>query len=267
MMRKLPINSTFYSLAVGGATVRNKFSDLTTYPYTSRPISSDNSGNKNTLGSQIEKLKRLMNGTDLDSGESKLYENPSDYPNVIIIQGGMNDGFDNDTSTYTEQFTKELNNVYIKLSSEGAPYLGSAFVKTPISEVNRTIYAGAYRYLAEELLTLFPNAQIFIVTASRLGYWMTDVNNVRNKTAEQQRISARLLGASIIDWNAEGNVNTIQNYVKGSGTTDDPYILDRTALSKDTDDAMHPNDSGGVKYGRLAFKVINERFINFQNEL
>ena len=265
MMSNLSAFSSVLSLAVSSATVRDKFTDRATYPYTSRPVSTDNSGNNNVLACQIEKLKRLMDGTDLDAGEEQIFTSADMYPNVIIIEGGMNDSYDADDSGYVGQFTRQATNVYYQLNDDGAPTLGSCYIKTPIAEVDRTTFAGAYRYLVEELLELFPDAQIFITTASRLGYWSYDVNDRRNKTAAQQRQCAELCGASVIDWNAEGQINTIVNYPQGTGTVGDPYIIDRTVDNVDTNDAMHPNTRGSEKYGRLAALVIKQRFMNIGN--
>ena len=95
-----------------------------------------------------------------------------------------------------------------------------------------------------------------------MGYFYYDVNERRDKTAEQQRVCAKLCGANIIDWNADGQINTIINYPSGSGTQTDPY---RTSGSVDTTDGMHPNDRGGKKYGRLAGKVILQKYLDLDN--
>ena len=84
------------NLGVSSATLKDRYADRTSYPYSSRPDKADGSGNTNTLSSQIQKLKRLMAGTDLDSGESQIYASETDYPDVIIIEGGMNDAPDSD---------------------------------------------------------------------------------------------------------------------------------------------------------------------------
>lgn len=98
--------TSLVNLGVSSCSVKDKHQDRNTYPYTSRPVQSNSTGNLNTLGCQIEKLKRLMDGTDLDSGESKIYETEDEYPNVIIIEGGMNDNYDSDEKekTYYAQF-------------------------------------------------------------------------------------------------------------------------------------------------------------------
>lgn len=267
MQEKLNITN-LVNLGVSSATVKDKYSDRNTYPYTDRPTSSDNSGNHNTLACQIQKLKRLMAGTDLDEGESQIYTSESEYPNVIIIEGGMNDGYDIDEKeqTYFAQFEKKVSGVYIQQSSSKEVTQGSCYIKTPIEEVDRTCFAGAYRYLTEELLNLFPSAQIFFTTASGLGYWNGSVVEKRYKTAEQQRKCANLCAANIIDWSAEGQISVILTHPQGSGTEDDPYIWGQCTLpNADSTDLMHPNTRGGKKYGHLAALVIQQRFLDIEN--
>lgn len=256
------------NLGVSSATVRDKYQDRITYPYTSRPVSTNNSGNLNTLACQVEKLKRLMQGTDLDPDEVQIYTSESEYPNIIIIEGGMNDTYDNEEKeqTYFSQFEKKVNNVYIKQESTSELTQGSCYIKTPIEETDRTCFAGAYRYIVEELLNIFPKAQIFITTASGLGYWNNSVVERRYRTAEQQRKCANLCAANIIDWSADGQISAILTHPQGSGTEDDPYIWAECTLpNADSSDLMHPNVKGGKKYGHLAALVIKQRFLDIEN--
>ena len=256
--------TSLVNLGVSSCSVKDKYQDRNTYPYTSRPVQANSTGNLNTLGCQIEKLKRLMAGTDLDGGENKIYETEDEYPNVIIIEGGMNDSFDNDEKekTYYAQFEKSVNGVYIQQSSSKEATQGTCYIQTPIDEVDRTCYAGAYRYVVESLLTLFPKAQIFITTCSGLGYWNGSVVEKRYRTAVQQRKCANLCAATVIDWSAEGQISSILTHPQGSGTQEDPYIWGQCTLpNADSSDLMHPNIKGGKKYGHLAALVIKQRFL------
>lgn len=259
MMEVINVKS-LVNLGVTSATIKDRQADRTTYPYSDRPTSTG-TGNINTLASQIQKLKRLMKGTDLDSGEKKIYESSSDYPDVIIIEGGMNDGPDSDTkvNSYYEQFLVSKSAYYKKNSSSTATQT-TVYVKPSLDTIDRTCFAGAYRYICEELLTLFPSAQIFLTTASHMNYFENDPNQVYGKIAEQQRLCANIMSFSVIDWHAEGNLNTILIGLKGSGTASDPY----TPVGGDTytTDLLHPNALGGKRYGRLAGKVIQEKFLN-----
>ena len=160
--------------------------------------------------------------------------------------------------------SKRVDNVWTKAKNAASSQLGTCYLKKPISKVDRTCFAGAYRYVVEELMNLFPDAQIFITTASNMGYWTYDVVDRRCKQAEQQRKCAKMLGYTLIDWNAEGQINCITDSPTGSGTENDPYIWNDT--TRQTSDLMHPNAIGGKKYGRLAALVIKQRYMNLLDE-
>jgi len=249
------------NLAVSSAKVKDGSNDRTTYPYSSRPISSDNSTNKNTFMCQVEKLKRLMAGVDLDAGESQIYTDASEYPNVIIIEGGQNDAADSTEkeATYYSQFRKIVN-AYRKRGESGAVEMGDVALKTPLSEVDRTCFAGAYRCIIDELHTIFPNAQFFITSHSQLSYMISDSDEF-TKIVEQQRKSAAYCGAVLIDWFAESGVSYITDYISGgTGTESDPYVWSAPTLN--TTDGLHPNDRGGEALGHLAAIAIRGRFLN-----
>lgn len=259
---KMPKGSQIKTTAVIGASVKDKYQDRTTYPYTSRPTSSDYSGNLNTFGSQLEKLERLMTGVDLDSGETQWYANPSDYPDVIIIEGGMNDGFDADTSHYIEQFVEEVTNVYYKEKPTSAIAQGNCYVKSDIEQINRTTFAGAYRYICETLRKKFPDALLFMTTCSNLGYWDYNLVERRQKIAEQQRYCAHICGASLIDWQ-DCQISCLTTYPGGSGTSEDPYTLyGNDEDFSDSNDAMHPNTRGAKKLGEYTANVILNKLSN-----
>lgn len=252
------------NLGVGSASLKDKYEDRETYPYTSRPTSSVSSGNLNTFACQIEKLKRLMAGTDLDAGESQIYTEQSQYPNIIIIEGGQNDGPDSDAvvNTYFEQFVRMANNVYIQTRPNEEITQDSCLIQTPIDSINRTCFAGAYRYLIEELKTLFPNAQVFITTRSNLSYWKNNWLEPAKKIVDQQKLCADIAGVSVIDWFRDGQISTINNHISGSGTQEDPYIWAYSSDAPDTNDLLHPNASGGSKLGQVAANVIMSNIIN-----
>lgn len=269
MVSKLPPGSSYISLAVSGATLRDRYADRTTYPYTSRPVSTDNTGNKNTLACQVEKLKRLMEGSDLDPGEAQIYADPATYPNVIIIAAGKNDNPDTASavSTYASQLNKIITGVYRKQKTEDAASIGDMTIKTPAEELDRMCFAGAYRHLLDELLALFPDAQIYFATVSPIGYPNgVDVCEKFMQIAAQQRECADMFSASVIDWHRDGQINFVANYPEGSGTADDPYIWGESSLpNRDTNDLLHPNDRGDKKYGHLAASVIRATFMDIEN--
>ena len=249
--------SEIVNLGVTGATIKDQYADRSQYPYTDRPTSSG-TGNQNTLSSQVEKLKRLITGTDLDEGEEKIYENHT--PDIVIIEGGMNDSPDNSTkeNSYAQAFIVQVSNVYYKNSS-GVITQGTYHIKPDDESVDRTSFAGAYRHIVEEVLTLFPDTQIFITTASRFNYFVDNPQGY-DTIAAQQIKCARYCAATVIDWNGEGNISTITDCPSGSGTQGDPYTVYEG--TPNTSDGLHPNARGGRTYGRLAANVIKQRFVN-----
>ena len=257
-------NMNVVNLGVISATIKDAYNNRAAYPYTSRPVSTNTSGNLNTVACQIEKLKRLMAGTDLDPGETAIYQTADEYPNVIIIEGGQNDQYDSDAKveTYYSQFLTLAQNVYYVHNN--TTQQGDYYIASDLETIDRTCFAGAYRYITQTLHNMFPDAQIFFVTRSRLGYFVYDVNKRADKIAEQQRLCATLCGVSVIDWNKEGNISTVTDYPTGSGTSADPY---KTQNTLDTSDGLHPNIRGGRWYGRLAAKVIKERFADIAQTL
>ena len=188
MMGEFPTGSTWISLGVTSASLKDKYADRTQYPYTSRPSSSVVSGNLNTFACQIEKLKRLMAGTDLDQGETQIYATEASYPDVIIIEGGKNDYYDSQAKedAYWSQIEKQVTNVYIKQKSSSTASVGDCYIPTPLDEIDRTCFAGAYRYLISELSALFPKAFIFITTVSPFRYHI-ESHYIDYMIAEQQR--------------------------------------------------------------------------------
>ncbi len=191
-----------------------------------------------------------------------IYTDENEYPDIIILQGGENEGPDSDEvfSKYNTQFSKVVN-AYVKKNDTAV--LQNVSVPTPLSEVNKKTFAGAYRYIAEKLLTLFPRAQLFITSVTRLGYINTsNLGEYREKEAIQQRTIAARMSVPFIDFAGLSGINDIFNYPRGSGTKDDPYT---NGPARDTFDSMHPNyndnASGASKLGQVAANCIKSNII------
>lgn len=237
-------------IGVGSATVKDKYNDRTTYSYTDRPSSSELSGNLNTFACQIEKLKRLIVGTDLDTGETKY----TDIPDIIFIQGGTNDRADTaqKEETYEQQFYIAQNAYYTKNGSSEVQQ-GTVYVKPDVEQIDRTSFAGAIRYLYEELHTLYPNARIYFITPSRLSYGTG--NNIDSiKKSEQIKKVCNYLSIPVIDWGADTGINYIDNSMSGSGTSADPYIIRN--VTEYSIDCLHPNEKGAKILAKKVFDRI-----------
>jgi hypothetical protein len=252
--------SNVVNLGVSSATLRDFSNDRTTYPYTSRPVSTDNTGNHNTFGSQIEKLKRLMAGTDLDVGESKIYASSADYPDIILIEGGTNDGNgDASTSGYANQLYTTQSNVWYKTSggtaSQGSVNIPNAYNS---SSVDRTTFMGTIYYLWGSLHVLFPNAKIFFITPSGLSY--ANGNNAAFQTKGSQiKTACNLLSIPAIDWGANGRLSFVtETAITGAGTSVDPYIINN--VTPNTWDSLHPNTTGALMLAKVVAGVLNQNY-------
>ena len=258
-LSKLPQGSSVTSLAVIGASVKDGSNDRTTYPYTSRPVSTNNNTNKNTFACQVEKLKRLMAGVDLDAGEEQLYPDGS-YPDIIIVEGGQNDSADANMDNYAEQFVELKQNVYYKETSASAVVQGNCWAKSDIETIDRTCFAGAYRYICETLKKLFPSSILMLTTISNLSYWTNDIVTRADKIASQQKWCAAACGAPVIDWQ-KCQISTLTTYPGGSGTSGDPYVLSGNGQNySDSNDGMHPNTRGDKKLGWYMANEIKKNF-------
>ena len=261
-LAELPEGSTITSLAVIGATIKDGSNDRATYPYTSRPVSTNNNTNKNTFACQVEKLKRLMDGSDLDEGEVKLYANNT-YPDVIVVAGGQNDSPDASMDNYISQFVEKKVNVYYKTDSSSAMQQGDCYAASDVDLVDRTIFAGAYRYICETLKKLFPKSVLMITTRSNLTYWKGhNIVSESERMGEQQKWCASACGASLVDWR-KCQISTLTTYPAGNGTSENPYILSNNGQTySDSNDGMHPNDRGNAKLGAFMASEIKKNFFN-----
>lgn len=248
------------NLGVSSATIKDRYKDRTAYPYTSRPVSTNNTGNSNTLSSQLAKLKRLMAGVDLDAGEKKIYPSQAEHPDIIIIQGGINDVRDTQEKldTYFDQLYEKKTNVYVS-SYGAAPTLGNAIVKSNIETIDRTSFMGAIRYLYEELHKLFPIAKIYVVTPTGLSYGNGVAMTTYLEKAEQMKRVCSWLSLPVIDWTLNSRLTYLDtNVSSGAGTAENPYKL--TSASEYTSDNLHPNDAGAFLLARVAAAVLRQDY-------
>lgn len=239
------------NLGVGSATLKDKYADRETYPYTDNPTQNDNTGNHNTFACQIEKLKANF---------ETYYPTSDTYPNLIIIQGGNNDGADSNTDSYINEIYENKNNVYYSIY--GNTQQGNIVTPVDYQNTNRTNFCGAMKYLRGELLSLFPNAFIVFITNSRLGYASSIQYSYKNKS-EQIKYASSLISTPIVDWSSEGSISFSDYEISGDGTNENPYNI--TASSEYTTDGMHPNDKGAELLARaLANKIVGFGITKFK---
>lgn len=243
------------NLAVSSATIKDFSTNRVDYPYSDKPNKDDGrQNNKNTFGSQIEKLKRLIEGTTLYEGETKLRDGYA--PDIIFIEGGTNDLVDNSTDSYVSQiYTVEHKYIKYNSNSVNDPDAEPQYIKVPtkLEETDRTTFAGAMRYLYGWLHNEFKNALIFFITPSGLQYMSGNTHKYLEK-GDQIKYAASLLCTPVIDWGVNGRLSICDNVVKGTGTKDDPYTY--AEAGEYSIDSLHPNDDGARLLAMEVAKVL-----------
>jgi lysophospholipase L1-like esterase len=216
------------NLGVSSATMRDH-SDYRTNPYTAYPKRTDNTGNHNTLGSQLEKLSRLMAGNVNVSDNEKAI--PKDYqPDIILVEGGTNDLAD-------------------------SPEVEAAY-HTPAVRADRTNFMGALSYVTGQLHERFPQARIYIVTPGGLYYGHTDEPFAYITKCRQIRRAAALLGYPTVDWDREGRLSFVFNNSAGTGDGTEARPFRYDAVTRETRDLLHPNDIGGRFLAEAVVKAV-----------
>lgn len=241
------------NLGVPSATLKDKYKDTTLYPYTSRPIMSSSDGNLNVFHNQILKLKRLMDGTDLDSGESQIYTTPDEHPDVIFIEGGTNDDADSATNDY-QNILYNQKKCYVKYG-ENDIRNSNAYIKKDMSDVDKTTFVGALSYLYSELHTMFPKAKIIMISPCGLSY--PNGNNMDCITIDNQLTEAsKYFAMSVVHWLNTG-VSYYNIRTSGDGTENDPYSI---ADTTDTKDWLHPTSDSANKLAKEVYAELKKYF-------
>ena len=241
------------NLGVSSATLKDKYKDTTLYPYTSRPIMSSSDGNLNVFHNQILKLKRLMDGTDLDSGESQIYTTPDEHPDVIFIEGGTNDDADSATNDY-QNILYNQKKCYVKYG-ENDIRNSSAYIKKDMSDVDKTTFVGALSYLYSELHAMFPKAKIIMISPCGLSY--PNGNNMDCITIDNQLTEAsKYFAMPVVHWLNTG-VSYYNIHTSGDGTENNPYSI---ADTTDTKDWLHPTSDSANKLAKEVYAELKKYF-------
>ena len=241
------------NLGVSSATLKDKYEDTISYPYTSRPVMSSNNGNLNVFHNQVLKLKRLMDGTDLDSGESQIYTSPNEYPDAIFIEGGTNDDVDSTTDNY-QSILYNQKSCYVKYG-ENDIRNSNAYIKKEISDVNKTTFVGALSYLHSELHTMFPEAKIIMISPCGLSY--PNGNNMDCITIDNQLTEAsKYFAMPVVHWLNTG-VSYYNISTSGDGTESNPYSI---ADTTDTKDWLHPTSDSANKLAKEVYAELKKYF-------
>lgn len=215
------------NLGVSSATVKDR-NDGKQASYTAYPVKTDNTGNHNTLASQIQKLRRLMSGRNLGKDETAI---PAGYrPDYILIEGGANDNPDSEADVRGYEADIRLD--------------------------RRTTFAGALSYLVGEVRKMFPDAKVYIVTPGGLYYGHTDKPFDYIVKANQMRTAASILHVPTVNWDMNGRLSFVFNNSRGTGTGSAASPYRYNISTRETVDLLHPNDLGGLYLAESVVRTL-----------
>lgn len=194
------------NLSVSGAHWRDYYN--TPYPYDGNPQSGSYEQQlSNVLGNQVQKA---MNG---------IANNTYPIPDVIFMFAGTNDNWNyEDNYTIESQFTD-----------------GTSIV--PLTDVNRTIFAGAMRWCVQNIYSnINSSAEIIIITPAQCADGIADYTMQQKKATRIKEVAERMSLKVIDVFNESGIFDLFEER-----DTDRKWLVD----------GLHPNIKGGVKLGNF----------------
>ena len=235
--KRLVTCKSLLNLGVSSATMRDRYTDRVSYPYTNDPISSDSSGNKNTFMCQVMKLKKMVSNGSY-----------SVIPDIVFIQGGTNDT----AETKEEDLETFLYEKKLSYVTRGIVRQENMYVKKPIETLDRTKFVGAMASIYTEIHNLYPNALIMFITPSGLSY--PGGNNIDAKLkTEQIKDVATYIGCPVCEWGDVG-FGYYGNIYTGDGTQNNPYTLTDDRMAEDW---LHPNSKFGEILAKKVVCILN----------
>lgn len=197
--------SQFVNLSVASA----RWCDYTDTVYDGNPVfSGPDKNHNNVMGNQIEKLIR---GKDKSSPHYKEVAAYADF-DMILIACGTNDGVP--SGSVEGSFTSENEVVAVE-------------------ELDRKVFASAFRYSVEKLQTLYPAAKIYICTPIQ-GYITTRSYAQSKAKGDYLKLLADRMSLEVIDTFHCG-ICDIYEKKDANGR----YLID----------GLHPNAAGAKKIG------------------
>ena len=196
------------------ASVGATWRDTASTEYDGEP--SNTNTNNNTFGNVLQKL---------------INANPSE-PDVIIIMGGTNDS----TNLTTDLFDE---NQYSIVDES----ITTRRTAVALTDVDKTTFSGAMRYVCETLRTMYPNAQIILCTFIQTATHDYK-GNPANVKYKRQTIMDNAVRMSIpcIDMYGESGIYDIFETENGSGK----YLYD----------GVHPTIETRKKMARFIYKKV-----------
>lgn len=206
------------SLTVNTAVSSARWCDYEDTVYDGNPRAGSNSGN--TMGNQVEKLLR---GKDEANAN---YSKVADYDDfdIIMIAMGTND------TVPTEEIEKSFT-----VNKEAVS----------LDAVDKTTFAGAFRYAVETLQRLYPNAQIFICTPIQANDLVRPYVQTKAKRDYLIELAERM-SVNVVDTFSCGICGLYE--VKNA---EGRYLID----------GLHPTPAGAEKIGKFNAKAVIEKYV------
>lgn len=206
----------FVNTAVSGA----RWCDYSDTVYDGNPVfAGEDDNHNNTMGNQIEKLLR---GVDEDNENYSYVEEYASF-DMILIACGTNDA--TPTADIESAFTAD-----------------SEIVE--LDTLDRTVFANAFRYVIENLQTMYPDAQIFICTPIQ-GYITTRSYSSIKAKGDYLKLLAGRMSVEVID-TFECGVCGIYEKKDENGR----YLID----------GLHPNVAGAQVMGEYNARAVISKY-------
>lgn len=211
------------SLYVNVAVPSSRYCDYSDTIYDGNPVwDGEDHNHNNVIGNQVEKIWR---GKDPEHPNYSKVDEYQDF-DIIIIAAGSNDSSSSFDADIEPAFTN--NNTPVDLSN-----------------VNRTTFAGAFRYSVETLQRLYPNAKIFICTPIQAVDIIRPYSGMNTKRNYLKDLANRI-SVEYIDTFECGICGIYENY---------------HANGRDLVDGLHPNASGAKKIAKYNVKNVINKYI------
>lgn len=242
-LRQLIKPSKYYNLAVSGASWADK---NRTTSYDGNP-SFTGDPSQNVIGNQVQ----------------KIINNPSTYdiaPDVIIIAAGTNDGIPISADKSDYEMRVEIDSHFNENTRTPIQVTEPTFDDSDTFREHRKTIAGAMRYCVLKLQSLYPNAQIFILTPIQ-GSYNPNKDYLTAQNVKQRYITevAKHLSVPVIHVGEECGIN--RDFEYGGTYWNKEWDPNDTKNGRDLVDGLHPNTNGSWKMAKYIFNKLKNDYI------
>ena len=191
-----------------------------------------NATHANTMSNHINVLEAMKDEN------SDLYNVEYSNFNIVVVFAGHNDLTSNDSSFSAAE--ESILSQFETTNADGGTSL------LPLSDVDKTTWGGAMRYVYEKLRGLYPNATIFYLSpiqSASVGTSYRCYKAIKRKGQLIDCFCARVSDVVFVDTERCG-INTLYEVPNGEGK----YLAD----------GLHPNADGAEKIAGYAARIIKQ---------